>query len=367
MVIIMQMKFKKILAHLFPLSLKDLIRSIITIIIASIICFILKDIGTSDVCAGMVYIVAVGLISRNTTGYLYGIISSFICLFVLNIVFTYPYYKVSVNFPNYPATFIVFLSVALMISTMTTKLKEQEKIRADAQTERLRSNLLRAISHDLRTPLTSMIGSSSLILENHSELGSDECLNLVVSIKEDAQWLLRIVENLLSITRITGHTTKLNKPLEVAEEIITDSVLKLKKRFPDAPIKLDIPDEIIVVPMDGILIEQVILNLVENSIKHGNGASSIIIKLTQDKINAIFHVIDNGKGIPKSLLPHIFETNLLKTTEVSSDTNRNMGIGLSVCYSIISAHDGTMTANNDPITGGAVFTFTLPLKEVNNE
>jgi two-component system sensor histidine kinase KdpD len=228
----------------------------------------------------------------------------------------------------------------------------------------MRGNLLRAVSHDIRTPLTSIVGSASGVLDNYNMLPEERVVELVTDIKEEAQWLIRIVENLLSVTRINGENAKIKTEEEIVEEIVSSAVIKFRKRFPDIEVSVEAPEDFLMVPMDGILIEQVLVNLLENAALHGKTLKEICIIIEHVGERLIFHVQDDGVGIEESVLPNIFEGNLQPREGLESDSKKNMGIGLSVCMSIVKAHKGNMKAENIK-GGGAKFTFWLPMKEEN--
>ncbi|MHB8074060.1 DUF4118 domain-containing protein [Desulfosporosinus fructosivorans] len=235
---------------------------------------------------------------------------------------------------------------------------EQRRILLESEKEKMRSNLLRAISHDLRTPLTGILGASSTILENRLDLQTHD--KLVTDIKENSQWLIRMVENLLSVTRINEGTMNVAKAPEAVEEIVAEAISRIRKRFSDQKISVRVPDELLMVPMDGTLIEQVLINLIENAIKHSPEDSVIEVKVEKSGGHAVFEVIDNGKGIAEQDFPYLFES-YIPNGQRSSDSSRGMGIGLTICMSIIKAHHGKMEAANKK-TGGAIFRFTLPLE-----
>jgi two-component system sensor histidine kinase KdpD len=238
---------------------------------------------------------------------------------------------------------------------------EQRRMLIESEKEKMRSNLLRGISHDLRTPLTGILGASSAILENGDEFDKKTHDTLVYNIKEEAQWLIRMVENLLSITRISEGPMNVKKTPEAAEEIVAEAISRIRKRFSKRKFSVIVPEELLMVPMDGTLIEQVIINLLENAVKHSPEDSIIEVKVKKSEHLAIFEVSDHGKGISEQDLPYLFET-YIPDRERSLDSSRGMGIGLSICKSIVKAHHGIIEAENKK-NGGAVFRFTLPLED----
>lgn len=237
---------------------------------------------------------------------------------------------------------------------------EQRRIVIESEKEKMRSNLLRAISHDLRTPLTCISGASSAILESGESLDKETHDNLIANIKEDSQWLIRMVENILSVTRINEGTMNVVKAPEAAEEIIAEAVSRIRKRFQNRIITAKVPDELLMVPMDGTLIEQVLINLIENAIKNSPDNCVVEVKVKKHKHEALFEVIDHGEGISEQDFPYLFDSYIPNRTR-SSDSSRGLGIGLSICMSIIKAHHGKMEATNKK-DGGAVFWFSLPLE-----
>lgn len=312
----------------------------------------------------VIYTLALILTALHTTGYLYGIIASLFCVIAVNFFFSYPYFKFNFSLDGYPVTFIGMLAISLITSATTTALKQQrkavadrEKALAEADREKLRANLLRAVSHDLRTPLTSIIGSSASCLENDPELSDEERTELIANIKEDAQWLLNMVENLLTVTRIDNNSVnKVKKSPEVVEEVISEAIQRLKKRLPDIQIRIDMPNDFLMLSMDPTLIEQVLINLLENAFIH-SGSSASIDLIIRDREHVIsFAVRDYGNGVSEDQLPYIFEGQQISSD--NADGHKGIGIGLSICKTIIQAHGGTITAFNH--TDGAEFTFTLP-------
>lgn len=324
--------------------------------------FLLRLIDKSDSYVPMLFIFAVFLISRYTHGYLFGFIGSVIGIILVNYIFTYPYFAFNFTISGYPITFICMFMTSFMTSAMTTQIKNHEKVYLEAEKEKMRGNLLRAVSHDLRTPLTSIVGTTSALLDNGDKISSQQQQKLIQECHDDAEWLIRMVENLLSITRMSGDEAKIYKSLEAAEEIVGEAVRKFQKRFNNVNVSVSVPDDILFIPMDAILIEQVLLNLLENSVLHGKNTDGISLSAEKAGSNAIFTVSDHGVGIPESAFRHLFDGYLSEKNVQDSDNKRSLGIGLSVCMSIVKLHGGNMTARNKP-EGGAEFSFTLPLKE----
>lgn len=284
------------------------------------------------------------LTSRFTNGYLFGTLAAFLSVIGINYIFTFPYWEFNFTMTGYPLTFFVMLCVSLITCTMTTKIKQQEQFRMESEREKMRANLLRSVSHDIRTPLTSIIGSTSAILET-PDLSLEQQHQLLEDVRDDAQWLVRVVENLLSITRM-GEDTRITKQPEAAEEVLGEVARKFRKHYPDVKISVAVPDELLIVPMDAILIEQVMTNLLENAVRHGKNTTHIALSVHQDGENAVFAVQDNGGGIPPKLLPVLFSGTLRHSDTPTGDGKRNMGLGLSVCNAIVRAHGGTMHAQN---------------------
>lgn len=331
---------------------------------ATLICFLLKPVGPSDSHVPLIFVLAVLLISRSTGGYLYGLIASAVAVFGVNYVFTYPYYELNFTMTGYPLTFICMFAVSAITCTLTTAVKQGELERIENERERMRANLLRAISHDLRTPLTSIMGAVDVAIENDEGLTAEDRRSILTEVRGEAEWLNNIVDNILSITRFGDSAWRyLRKEPEIAEEVVDEAVHKFRRQFSakEIMVHVRVPDEVLIVPMDAMLIEQVLINLMINAASHGGRVDQINISAQKDGCAARFVVSDNGDGIKEQLLPHLFEYDIEYPKEGSqNDNNRFMGIGLSVCKTIIQVHGGEIKARNLP-SGGAEFTFTLPM------
>ena len=239
--------------------------------------------------------------------------------------------------------------------------EEQRATQVESEREKMRSTLLRAISHDIRTPLAGILGSSSALRESGAELGGEMRDKLLSDIQEESQWLIRMVENLLSITRINESASKVAKTPEAAEEVVAEAVSRILRRFPKREIQVRVPDQFLEVPMDGTLIVQVLINLLENAIKYSPDAAPIEVNLRQEGNRAVFEVKDKGRGISEEALPWRTKAGGA-SSEKRPDASRGMGIGLTICDTIVKAHGGALEAENRA-EGGAVFRFLLPVEE----
>lgn len=347
--------------------IKNTLLTLFVLAFATLLAVLFFYFGKNTTSVAIIYILAVVFIAKYTDGYVPGIISSFIGVICVNYIFTYPFMKFNFTIDGYPVTFIGMIVISSIISTMTSHLKQQnkiinerEKLLMEAEKETMRANLLRAISHDLRTPLTGIIGTSSTYLENQENLSSSEKEELVQTIYNDANWLLNMVENLLTITRIRAADTPIHKTSELLEEVVSEAVFRFRKRIPDGQIHVQIPDEFLMIPMDATLIEQVLINLLENAYYHGASDQPILLHVFLEEDNACFEVIDHGNGIPEDKLPSIFDGSPPASNQ-SGDSYKGMGIGLTICKTIIIAHGGEIYAANHE--DGAKLFFCLPLKE----
>ena len=341
------------LRQIFLFSWRDCAVCVGILAAAALLCALLRMIDSSDVYVALIFECAVVLVSRFTDGYLFGLLASVIGVVGVNWIFTYPYMQLNFTISGYP------------LGTLTTQIKQQEKLRAEAEREKMRGNLLRAVSHDIRTPLTAIVGGIDAILENGEKLSPETRTSLLENMRDESNWLIGVVENLLSVTRMSG-ASNIKKELEAGEEVLSAAAMKFQRHYPATRVEISAPDTLLMIPMDIILIEQVLINLMENAVQHGKTTTQISLRLTRSEDLAVFEVSDDGQGIAPALLPHLFDGYLTRDQEAISDKRRNMGIGLSVCKSIVQAHGGAMRASNRP-TGGALLQFTLPLEETSHE
>ena len=310
-----------------------------------------------------VFILAVAVVARVTEGYFWGVAASVAGTLCVNYFFSYPFWSFDITYPGYPLTMTAMLIVSVLISTLTTQIKRQERFRFEMEREKMHANLLRAIAHDIRTPLSAIMGASSALKAQALDEADREAL--LDGINRDAQWLVRVTENLLSVTRFTGGDVALTKTDEVLEEIVGSAILKYR-RAPDAlPVQVTQPEQILIVPMDATLIEQVLINLFDNVSAHGKTATRIWLDIACAPGSVTLRVEDDGVGIPTQLLPGILDGSARHDMQARSDDRRSMGIGLSVCRTIVRAHGGDMKVGSSS-HGGAAVSFYLPFSEEYN-
>lgn len=343
-------------------SLKDIIITIVLLLAAFSISLLFQYIFEVQEHITTIFVFFVFLISLLTDGYIYGILAAFVGTVAVNYAFTFPYFDLNFKIPANFISGIIMIIISILTSALVTKLKRHETEKAEGEKERMRANLLRAVSHDLRTPLTTIYASSTTLLDNKENVSDEKREKIILGIKDDSEWLIRMVENLLSITRIDSGNVKIVKTPTVLEELIDSVVIKFKKRYPNQKVEIEIPNELIIIPMDAILIEQVIVNILENAVQHAVGMTKLTLRVFTLGHRAIFEIKDNGCGIAHDKINKIF-TGYYTTGEMVADgQRRNTGIGLSVCETIIKAHGGDIKAENIK-TGGAIFRFTLDTEE----
>ncbi len=253
------------------------------------------------------------------------------------------------------------VSMALeRIEVMIERMRDRENM----ERERERANLLRAISHDLRTPLSGIMGTSEMLMDMTEK--DDRRQELLREIYQDADGLKSLVENILSLTRLQDGKILIHKEMEAIEEVIGCAVAHVERSCPGREIQVEIPDDFKLVPMDAKLIEQVITNLLDNAVKHTKAGENITVLADYDEENVLVTVQDEGEGINREDVPNLFRIFYTSKTR-SSDVKRGIGLGLTICETVVKAHGGTITGRNRTDGKGAEFIFTLPLKKERSE
>lgn len=291
------------------------------------------------------------------------------CLYLAIRINNHAYGVVGIHIDGNPLDFFeksVLLSIlgecALAIEN-SRNAKEKELAAVLAKNEQLRANLLRAISHDLRTPLTSISGNASNLISNYNKLDDKERTQIFTDIFDDSQWLISLVENLLSVTRIEEGRMNFNMSVQLMDEVIEEAMRHISRKSVEHRISVVYKDELILARMDARLIVQVIINIVDNAVKYTPPGSEIKITAEKKDKAVLVSIADNGSGIPDSVKPRVFDMFFTGENKIA-DSRRSLGLGLSLCKSIVNAHGGEITlTDNQP--HGCVFTFTLPSGGVN--
>lgn len=313
-----------------------------------------------------VYVLGTLLTSLFTKSYFCGVLSSVASVLLFNFFFTDPRLTLHAYEKGYPFTIAIMLIVSIITVTLAIQnirnIEEKERAALRAKNEQLRADLLRAISHDLRTPLTSISGNASNLLANDARLDGEARHQIFLDIYDDSIWLINLVENLLSITRIEDGRMNLRLSTELVAEVVEEALRHTNRQSSRHTIRVDLPDELLLARMDARLIVQVLINLVDNAVKYTQDGSVITVSACRREGFAAISVTDDGPGIAPDLQPHVFEMFYTGEHKVA-DSRRSLGLGLALCKAIVDAHGGTITLTDNP-PHGCNFTFTVPLGEV---
>lgn len=313
-----------------------------------------------------VYILGVLIISIITSSWMYSFLASVISVLAFNFLFTIPRFTLRAYDPSYPVTFGIMFLVALITGSLASRMKEYARESAQAamqiEKEQLRADLLRSISHDLRTPLTSISGNASNLLSNENEFSQETRMQIYGDIYDDSMWLIKLVENLLSVTRIEDGRMDLRMSAELMDEVIAEAMRHTDRNRDGRKIEVSSDEEFILGKMDARLIVQVVINLVDNAVKYTPEGAQIRIHTGKKDGMVVVSVSDTGPGIPDEQKSKVFDM-FYTGTNRAADGRRSLGLGPGLCRSIIRAHGGEIwVSDNKP--QGAVFTFTLPAEEV---
>lgn len=249
------------------------------------------------------------------------------------------------------------LGIALEREMLVT---DREKIRMAMEREQQRGTLLRSVAHDLRSPLTAISGAGNLLADNYTKLSDAERRKLAADISEEIVWLSDLVENILSMTRISEQKLVLHKQDEVIDDVIGEAVKHTERLLRDRHFQVELPDKVVTAPMDGKLIAQVVINLLENAVRHTPPDSAIFLTVRAGSELTV-SVADTGNGIPDAIRNRLFDRFVTQESDVV-DGRQGLGLGLSICKTIVEAHGG-MISVADNVPKGSVFTFTLPMEE----
>ncbi|MFA6358417.1 MAG: DUF4118 domain-containing protein [Candidatus Omnitrophota bacterium] len=301
----------------------------------------------------MFYLLAV-VIAAIRWGQGPAIVTSIVSVFVFDLFLIPPYLTLKVDDLQYIFTFISFLIVGIVVSTLASKTREQVIQR---QKEKLQTALLNSISHDLRTPLSSVTGSLSALLDNDAGLDESTRKELLETAFTESERLNRLVGNLLDMTKMEAGALKINRKACELRDVLGVTLEQLKEKIGDRIIKIDIPKDFPEVSMDFLFMMKVFINLIDNAIKYSSADTSIDIKAVALKDKVKIEIKDQGIGLPKGDLKHVFE----KFYRVERPQQiMGIGLGLSICKGIIEAHGGQIVAQNNP-DHGTTFIITIPL------
>lgn len=342
---------------------KDGLFAMTTVVVVFLLNIFMQQRFNTRTLIPMTFVLGVFVISLHTKGYFWGITMSLVSVLAVNYAFTFPYYALDLISPECVFSAVVMLIVSITTGTLTTKIKKQEQIKSENERERMRANLLRAVSHDLRTPLTTIYGSCSTIIENYDALTKEQKLKLLGEINQDSRWLIRMVENLLLVTKIDNDKERIQiGKLPIALEELIDTVLvKFQKRCPEQKVVVEIPDEFLIIPMDAMLMEQVLLNLLENAVYHAEGMTTLRLEVSVEGDRAIFAVADDGCGMEEDKIRMLLSGHLMEKDIPADGKRNNMGIGLSVCAAIVKAHGSQLYVKNT--NPGTKVYFSLEMEE----
>ena len=351
----------------------DLLLSLLILAVATVLGALFDHLRFSESTIMMSYLLGVLLISIGTSHRGSSTLSAVVSVLLFNYFFVDPRFSLQVLEPGYPVTFAVMFLTSFITATLAIRRKsaareaeqnarEKEEAAVQIENERLRSTLLRSISHDLRTPLTSITGNASNLLSHGEDFDEGTRRSLYRSIYEDAVWLNQMVENLLVSTRLENGETKLNFSAEVLEDIIEEAASHARAAGMTQQIVVEPTEDLLLVRADARLIAQVLINLLNNAQKYTPDNSTVRIRAQKLGEFVSVSVADDGHGIPDEDKDRIFEMFYTGTRNIS-DGRRSLGFGLALCRTVVRAHGGEITVS-DNTPHGAVFTFTLPSEEV---
>ncbi len=349
-----------------PPKWKQLLITAAVLAAASGLGWIFRSLDFTEANIITVYILGVLLTALFTRSYICSGLYSLFSVLLFNFFFTEPRLSLHAYESGYPVTFAIMLIAALITGTLAMEsqrnAKEKEDAAVMARNEKLRNDLLRSISHDLRTPLTSISGSAENLLANSAVLSESERKALLEGIYDDSVWLIGLVENLLATSRLDSGSAALKLSSELVEDVAAEALRHMGRRTEKHTVELDMGDELLLAQMDARLISQVLINLVDNAVKYTPPGSLIKISARKQGSHIAVSVADNGPGIAHELQGQVFDMFFTGDSKVS-DCRRSMGLGLALCKSIINLHGGEIELrSNRP--SGCIFSFTLPASEV---
>jgi two-component system sensor histidine kinase KdpD len=291
------------------------------------------------------------------------LLASTVSVLAYDFFFIPPFFTFVVDDQRHLLTFAMMFVVGLLFSSLTQRVRRNEQRANDAllraRTEEMRSALLSAVSHDLRTPLAAITGAASTLRERAHEATDVEKADLLDTIREEADRLERLVRNLLDMTRLESGALHVKREWVPLEEIIGAALTRLEGQIADRPVRTELPVNLPLLSVDGILLEQLFVNLLENAAKYTPSGSAVDVTARVFGDSIVVEVADRGPGLPPGSEKRIFE----KFYRGRQVERPGAGLGLAICLGIAEAHGGSIVAENRP-GSGAIFRVTLPQSEL---
>lgn len=348
-----------------PRLVKTILFTLAIYVLCTAFCFLLDYLKIDNLNFIMIYILGVLFVAIFSEGNAVSVLFSVICVATYNFFFTSPRFSLAVFDLKYIVTFIIMLAISVIVSSMTFNLKkklmeinlltmEKFKIEKEKERETLKATMLRSVSHDLRTPLTSIGSGAELLLENQN-LTEAEQRAILKNISEGARWTIRLVENLLLLTKVESKNLAIHLEDEAVEEIIPQAIRNIAEIKGDREIYVEIPKELMLVKMDATLIIQLISNILQNAIKFTKDDGKIRIQVFNTGRESVFRIYNDGEKLTDEQVEKIFDLYYTNSDRAST------GIGLAVCKAIVIAHKGKISARNSD--AGVVFEFSLPMSK----
>ena len=359
----------------------DWVRTLLVLALATLLSFCLRGIGIARESYLMVYMVGIMCCAAVTHAYRYSIAAAAGSVLLFNYCFTEPLHTLAIKSWDDTVLLAFFLITAVVSAGMTARClqalrqsqenaqraerfyREREHARLEAEQARTKSNLLRSIGHDLRTPLTGIQCGSNYMAEHCESMSRADIRKMSVDISDQVTWLITLVENILYMTRIDNNKLEVNCQPEVPDDVMNEAVAHVPA-LRDRPFTLVLPEQVETVPMDGKMIVQVLVNLLDNAVKHTPPGCPIRLSARAEGPWMAFYVDDGGPGVPTDQRRQIFGS-FVTSGKVGADGRRGIGLGLAICEAVVKAHGGQIRVE-DSALGGACFLFTLPRKEKNN-
>ncbi len=342
--------------------------------------------GFEKETANMIFLIEVLLTTVVTGGYVFSSFTAIYAFLCINYFFTPPRYDFAIADRSDLVALGTFLITAIVVGVITSDLRQQrdraeigeraaqelmearaseEQIRQEMGREELRATLLRSVAHDLRSPLTALVGTSRMLEDDYDRFADEERRQLISSVSEEALWLTNKVENILQKTAFDENKPIVVKQYEAIDDVVGEAVSRMERLMRGREFHVELPDEVVMAPMDGNLIVQVLMNVLANAVRHTPQDSAITLSVAQKRDAVEFSVADTGQGVDPAVADTLFDRFVTLGAD-ASDRRRGIGLGLAICRVIVEAHGGTIAAeSNRP--HGAVFRFTLPLGETDSD